>query len=271
MAPFEFRDQLHRPDPAYLSQTAGEAEGNQRLVAFIIGLLAIWLAIDVNVLDIIHGPKCARSSISHYFYEPVAGTFFVMALTFVAAFLLAYRGECKWDARIASVAGVAALLVAFFPTSGAGCHGTEVDLRPDLVVEVIEGQIVPFVFEGSERMYLEIADPDTLVAGAFSQRIHWGAAVILFAVLLYFSAFVFTRVREGIDRVDGVLTRAKKVRNLVYLATSLGMLISFGIILFDETLASLRLPRPVFIGEALALCCFGIAWLVKGRFWLRRL
>lgn len=268
MKPLDARNKIHARNDDYLSLSTDEAAEGQKTVALFIGVLAIGLAAGVNILDIQYGPTCARSSISHYFYEPVAGTFFVMVLSFVAAFLVAYRGENKWDGRLATLAGIAALVVAFMPTSGVGCAG-DVDVRLQVIASVADGRFQTVPFDGAEHLVVRPEVPLVVERAADAWDPHLIAAGILFAILLYFSAIVFTRVRPDVDlNGDGSVKRAKVVRNLIYTGTSLGMLVGFALIGLDEMLReTLGMKRPVFWGEAIGLVCFGVAWLTKGRFW----
>ena len=94
----------------------------------------------------------------------------------------------------------------------------------------------------------------------WEKAVHFGSALALFLVLSYFSLFLFTRS-------GGSPTPEKKIRNRVYTACGVSMLICIGLIglchwrLEDTAVTALK---PVFWLESLALWAFGISWFVKG-------
>jgi len=90
--------------------------------------------------------------------------------------------------------------------------------------------------------------------------VHFGSALALFLVLAYFSLFLFTRSK-------GVPTRRKLVRNAIYRACGVAMLLCIVAIGLSYTLpglAALGPLHPVFWLETLALWAFGLSWFVKG-------
>ncbi|NDV01648.1 hypothetical protein [Pseudoroseicyclus tamaricis] len=262
------RDRMMAPDAAYMAMDAREALHKERATALIIGAIALFLAFGVALIDGLNDYTCRRISISHYYYEPLAGGFFVAALAFTGAFLLRYRGETRLDGALASVAGVAAILVALFPTTNIGClASSEIDFRPAMVLTLEAGELVPAEFDGGTYLgYVDLAD---MLASNTSAVIHSIAAIVLFAILLYFSAWSFTRVRT-VDRKDGApgapVGTAKKVRNGIYVLCSLGILAGFALVGGQDWLREAGwFERPMYLGEAAALASFGVAWLVKSR------
>ncbi|MGR3434530.1 MAG: hypothetical protein ACU0CO_06520 [Shimia sp.] len=267
------------------------ADLKSRAFAAGVGLLALGLAVFVIVLDEWGPNACARASISHYFYEPAAGVFFVWALAFVGTFMLAYEGRPRsWDPFVASAGGIGAFLVALAPTSGFGCleaAGTMLDLRPGMVLpfEALAG--VPSAGAGADEA-LTLTGPVTVDAGAPWKRwVHFAGAAIVLLALLYFAAWAFPRATSDLDRAPGGgLTRTKKLRNAWYYGLAAVMVAGFGLILgdllgaegwvasvsraLDAPLALLGVtvpdgPRPTFHGEMLILGGFGASWLTKGR------
>ena len=262
-------------DVKHLKLEPEQAKKRERFLALFIGILAIGLAFGVQIIDAQYDAFCARDSISHYFYEPRAGTFFVMALTVVAAFLYSYRGEKPLDNYVAGGGAIAALLIAFFPTDGVGCDPAEsgsgfIDLRPAIVVSV-PSDPAP---DGQEQFFDLTPRPDDAApaegtvraefANERSQTIHGRAAVALFIVFLYFSIYAFTRTNAPVDLIPGTdkWTVMKRVRNLAYWACSAVMLgaglIFLGWFPYD-------IPRPIFWAEAIFLAAFGVSWLIKSR------
>ena len=295
-------DQMRTNDAGYMARTTPESDFKERLVACIIGLLALFLAFGVAVLDRVLEPICARASISHYFLEPFAGTFFVMTLTFVGAFMVAYRGENRCDGYFATIGGIGALILAFFPTDGLGCgSGALMDLRPAVVIEVpagfepgdlVEGERYPDeVSPGqlrSEAGLLE--DVELKIGSETTQFWHYVGAGVLFLVLLYFAGLAFPRIDEDDRDATGALKLRKRIRNALYYIFFGFMILGFLMVLFPGTgiaqwLSGLTarliaaLPyaetdfageiRPVYHGELIAFAAFGLSWLLKGRFYLR--
>jgi hypothetical protein len=90
--------------------------------------------------------------------------------------------------------------------------------------------------------------------------VHFSSALALFLVLAFFSLFLFTRS-------EGAPTSRKRMRNAVYRACGIVILLSIAAIgvsyrlldpaVFDEL-------HPVFWLETLALWAFGLSWFVKG-------
>lgn len=260
-------NEMRTIDRAYVSLEVDEQKKRERRLAFWIGVSALGLAPLVLILDNLIGESCLRPSISAYFYEPSAGPFFVALLIFVGAFLIRYRGENIWDGRLATIAAYAAVTVALIPTSISKYCTAEaagIDMRTPLAFNLVEGNAT-----------LRSDLVDSVAAGALSlfsspDSLHFGAAIILLIILFYFAFIAFTRVREGDRGPDGEILYRKRFRNLIYYLASAGMVASFAIMLLYlldiRTEPVLGLPA-VFFGEALALASFGVAWLVKGRFW----
>jgi hypothetical protein len=90
--------------------------------------------------------------------------------------------------------------------------------------------------------------------------LHFGSALGLFLVLAIFCLFLFTQSK-------GVRTPQKTIRNRIYTACGVVILVSIGLIglyhwrLEDTPIAALK---PVFWLESLALWVFGLSWFVKG-------
>ncbi len=92
------------------------------------------------------------------------------------------------------------------------------------------------------------------------RTIHFGSALCLFLVLAYFALFLFTKT-------GGAPTPQKRVRNRVYVACGVTMLVCIAAIgvyfAFLQGTAVSGLD-PVFWLESLALWAFGVSWFVKG-------
>ena len=88
-----------------------------------------------------------------------------------------------------------------------------------------------------------------LLPPAISGAIHNIAAVIFFILLSYNSLFLFTKT-------DGVMTKKKKARNIIYIICGIGMMASFLLIL-------LPIYCSIWLTETVALFFFGISFLTK--------
>jgi len=111
------------PNQFYLDKVMQTSSTKDELLPFVVGILSILLAFLVSALDAAYGVNAARSSISHYFYAPIAGTAFAIILSFIAAFMFAYRGQSAVDGWLTTLGSLGALITAIFPTAGLGIKG----------------------------------------------------------------------------------------------------------------------------------------------------
>ena len=116
------------------------------------------------------------------------------------------------------------------------------------------------------------------VTSPFWNNFHYIAAAVLFAILFYFTLFVFRRVQIEQDVINGQISPHKRRRNRIYfgcaMCITLAMVAIGGATVSEWYLGSL-VPwwegyHLTFVFEAIGLMAFGLAWLVKGRFipWL---
>jgi hypothetical protein len=94
--------------------------------------------------------------------------------------------------------------------------------------------------------------------------IHMAFTVLFFLTLMYFSLILFTKTDP-----EKPPTKRKLQRNTVYKVCGIIMgvciaLISVYVLLPDHLEAVFKPYKPVFWLEAIAICAFGISWLVKG-------
>ena len=83
-----------------------------------------------------------------------------------------------------------------------------------------------------------------------SSKVHAGCAILFFILLAYNSLFRFTKHGK-------IMTKRKKIRNIIYIICGIGMLLSFCILL----LPSFRIR--IWLVETIALFFFGISFLTK--------
>jgi len=135
--PLNFVQMLHflKPSPTHVKKLLFSA--SEERVHLIIGYTAFFLPIllwGVTLADF----ACFPASISHFYYIPIAGDFFVGALIFIGVCMLCvYRVDgprqfMTLDVILIRIAGIAAICVAIFPTRGSGCVSNGETLRPFL-------------------------------------------------------------------------------------------------------------------------------------------
>ena len=95
--------------------------------------------------------------------------------------------------------------------------------------------------------------------------LHFIASGIFFVILAYMSFFLFTKTH-------GKLTRKNKIRNRIYKACGIIMIISVAgipIVRIPSIHESIAFIKPTLILETFALLSFGISWGIKGEFLLK--
>ncbi|WP_370980872.1 hypothetical protein [Agaribacterium sp. ZY112] len=161
---------------------------------------------------------------SHYYHTGMRNVF-VGADVATGVFLLCYRGYGLQDRIVASLAGLSAILVAFFPIA-------------------LEGEF-------SEAMLL-------------ASKIHVAAALLFLLCLAYFCLVLFVRSGEGLElsqkkKRHNLIYRICGI-NIVMVIIAV---ITYGeISAVHEYFAATPF---IFFLELIAFWSFGLAWLVKGR------
>ncbi len=256
--------EINKPvDPLWLQQSEAEALHTQRRRISIVGLIGVTLPALAWLIDSTFNDACFRDSLSHYYYARLSGDLFIMALAFAGAMLVAYRGETPRINRLASIAGIAAFCVAFFPTTAPGCEVGSFTARAFTTVTTD----LPLI-EGTAPGFQSFP---------FVDYIHYASASLLFGMMIYFCWFIFPLVSAAdINPATGQITMIKALRNAIYrlCAVVIGVT-STGLFLYF--LAGLVADVPfwnrlnlTFWCEAIGLMAFGLAWLVKGRFFNTR-
>ncbi len=258
-------------------------------VGYVALFLPVWL-----ILVTIFTETCFNASISHYYFSRIGGDLLVGSLSFIALLLAffysfptdevdGYRKHTKLDIWLAKIAGVSAFLIAFSPTTGSGC--------------LYDGSEVARVFitgaTGSEMFNNTVRDVTGTITydfwASFSRfgspenvpvilrSLHFGAAAVMFLILAYFSYFVFTRSNSSASQMPG---NRKGRRNMWYRGLGIAILLAvlaIGVksaalewLLSPERAAAVEAfwnsLRLTFVFESVALCSFGLSWMIKGRF-----
>lgn len=193
----------------------------------IIGALAVLLPVTLIIAaGFFSNCDTVQPSISAY-YHTGGRDLFVGILCAVGVAMFAYKGYSRYDNFFATVAAVAAICVAFFPTSV--CHP-----MGQCIVDVI----------------------DT----GWKNVVHLLAASTLFIVLAIFCIVIFTITDE--DASHGRL-----LRNKIYYGCGIVILISIIIIALSMNIKGFPQSivgfPVVFFFETVALLAFSMSWLTK--------
>lgn len=207
-------------------------QGNTyRRIRSAIGYMGFFLPIVLMLLSFInYFDTEIRTSISHFYYTNLRDIF-TGVLCAVGFFMIRYKGMgnkvwYKNDNLLTNVAGVMAIVVAFFPT---------------------------FPEEG-DKTFHSIVSVEQHAVGI----IHYAAAATLFTAFSLLSIFVFTIGQEENKDIP------VSILNENYIYKFCGYAILLFIVLI-YILGKLEIKYSTFILEFLALLAFGISWLVKGR------
>ena len=146
-----------------------------------------------------------------------ACTPFMIILGSASFLLISYRGYDKLDDVILTCSGIAGLMICIFP-----CAITEDHVKVGTFL--IDQQV--------------------------SSVIHYIFALIFFGLLAYNSFFLFTKS-------NGEMTPKKQIRNQIYRACGIGMVVSFLILLLP------KFSCQVWLMETIALFFFGVSFLTK--------
>lgn len=179
-------------------------------------------------------PHCSLPpSISHFYYTGL-GTYFTGTLFAVAIFLFFYRMPEKIDRLFAQIAAVCALVVACCPTEPY-CNSC---------LSCTQIAWIPF---------------------PISTQLHYGAALVFFLALAFFSLVLFTKTNPALPT-----TPEKRIRNRVYKICGYTILLCIcGLALQEWPAIASKMPfffgkSTTFVLESIALEAFGISWLIKG-------
>ncbi len=233
-----------------------------------VGFVAIALPIGCLLAALIGliPPDDIQNSISHFYYTPIMGDFFVGCLFFNGILLMFMfhtngRPVTGWS-RLSSTesflmrfAGFAAIMIAVFPTQGpSDSYGDA-----ELLRVFVEGAAGTVVFEIGALGW--IADFPW----------HYIFKILMFVILAYFTTFVFTRDHKtGLDEKPSAPTPNKLRRNVCYHLLGVAiiasiLLIGVGKMGWFGSVNQWDAYNGTFIFEGIALLAFGLAWLIKGR------
>lgn len=224
------------PVPNVHSRTPADPDAVRYIRSYLIlrtavGVLGVALPFALGLVDgvVFDGSPFPRTSLSAYYYSGVR-ELFVGALCAIGVFLITYKvAEVNLDNTLSTVAGVAAVMVALFPTS-----------RPDdaIVLTPLQDKL-----------------GETAVA-----VVHFSSAAVFIAALAAVS-FFFGR-REG-RRPRGPGRRTPRFWRDFHHACAAIIVLALvwcAITYFGEVGPA----RALLYGESVAVFAFGASWLGKG-------
>ncbi|MEP5151514.1 hypothetical protein [Planktotalea sp.] len=234
-----------------------------------IGFIALALPLGCLLAGLIRfiPPSDIQDSISHFYYTPIMGDFFVGCLFFNGILLMfmfhtngrpvsGWKRLSAWESILMRLTGFAAIMIALFPTSGKSDSYGETEL------------LRVFVQGEKGSALFQIGDLSKL--GGLS--LHFVFAAFMFASLAYFTACVFTRDHTTeLGTPESPATPNKLKRNRIYRVLGAAIAISIVAIGLGSTGTLISEKswdafNGTFIFEGVALVAFGLAWLIKGRF-----
>lgn len=267
------------------ARTPSEKLFNQQRLAQFVGLAAIGLPVSM-FLGAQFGLSCFHTSISHFYYSQNLGTVFVGLLFAVFAVVLGYQGQTRLETFFAKLVAVAALGVALFPTSEAGCTDDRFSVRAfaeyglstgqddtDGTPQLLRGDALCPPQTGLENTHGTeancVAQNPRLVLNASSQALHIGSAIALFALLIFHTLVIFPRLDW--PAYGATIPAEKLARNRIYYGLGAGMVCAGAVLLLGkvtnlDNTAWWDAYRITFWMEGAVLILFGISWGIKGKF-----
>ncbi len=201
-----------------------------------VGILAMSIPFIVYLVELLAFNKGLQPSISLYYHTEMKW-FFILALSAIGFFLFFYRGYDDIEDKWAKIAGILAILTAFFPALPKDSNIKIFDVIKEIV------QAVPI---DQKILFSVIAD-----------TVHKVSASGMFLIIAWFSYFRFTKS-------NGELTNEKKIRNNIYRFCGLAMAATILFMFLSMVLKVDLIKNTIFWGEAAALFFFGLSWMVKG-------
>ena len=189
-----------------------------------IGLLGISFPFVLYLGAVMFFQTGIQNSISNYYHTGM-GDVFVGTLCAIGFFLLSYKGYERAD-NVAGVLGcIFAVGVALFPIT-----------------------------------------PENPASGdaRFIGYVHFAFAALFFLTLIYFSLFLFTKTDPSLQTTGRKLQRNKVYKICGYTMSLCIVLVVIYYLLPDAVASPIKVYKPVFWLEAIAVVAFGISWLTKG-------
>ncbi len=271
--PLAPRSDIYQPDSQHTYGSNPDYLLSQKFYASLVGTVALFLPIFMLFWP--WRDACFRDSISHYYYAQFQGAVLVAALAFIGTFLFAYRGQHPRENLYAFFAGLGALGVALFPTTGTGCEDA-LSVSSHLFAELTRAEAgAPLVLTSSDV-------PKMFELFRFTDWFHYASAAVLFAFLGWYCFRVFPRTipslhyastGDGVTMPKAVRMKPQKVaRNAIYYVSGGVIVVSAGAMAVRGIFAATgndpawwNAGNWTFWFEAFALWAFGVSWIVRGR------
>jgi hypothetical protein len=211
----------------------------------IIVYLGNWAFFTHHVASCLMPSSHVPYSLSGYYYTHMrgifTGTFWALGIV-----LVTYKGYDIWDQLITTVAGLAAIGIATFPTQPPAAFLA--------AQRGLCGPLVPIVYNSSSNQ--------TLVG--YGHQI----SLILLLAALFAMALQFRRKGSPAEQAakSSADQRRKRINNRIYLVSAIGILIGgAGAVAQNFMSAAMKAETPwLFWFEIVAIFAFGLAWFVKG-------
>ena len=202
-----------------------------------------------------------QGSMSAYYYSPTMRDVFVASLGAIGLFLILYKGFSSREDRALDIAGVGALIVAFFPT-GLACPKDEVAAFLERARAINEGADVAHATWRAPlaRAFACLSSPERFGA-PWAHYAHYAGAALLFLSIAYVCRETASETLMDLEPA----TIAKFHR--IYRALG-NLLIIAPIVLIAVARIVQRDPKHqiwLFFAEAGAIEVFAWYWLVKSR------
>jgi hypothetical protein len=212
-----------------------------------VGIIGVALPIALLIGGLIFPPL--RYSVSGYYYSAMRNIL-VASLCIMGIFLVTYRGydNSKLDAWVTSIAGLATIGVALFPTSDPAFSPAWVGKwHPYFAAVALAGQALMAL----EFTRTRADDPKT----------GWRAEI-----KLVLKALIFRYTEPHYRELDPAERDRKMTRNKTYSACAwliiVGVVLAFAQNFWPDSVKAQT--QWLFWFESLSIVAFGIAWLVKG-------
>lgn len=206
----------------------------QRRFLGVLGTILPFLVIISRLITT--GSLTTIQSISdcHYYNDYLLFEGIVFA---VGVFLIFYQGYDIKDRWLSTAAGICAIVLVFSPCRLPG--------SVSYFSNVVEGY----------------TSPDLIGRNIFGLPLKITLYVHDIAALGFFG-FLITIITSQFTKGNKPFTKEKKLRNKIYI--SCGILMGIAVVLGGILWNFAGLRYGIFMGEAIGLLCFGIAWLIKG-------
>lgn len=211
------------------------------VIRTVVGVIGILLPIILIIAEafFLKGSVHVRGSLSAYYHSSVQDIF-VGSLCVIGFLLITYMAGMPktWDFWLSSLAGVAVLVVVFFPT-----------WRPDVP------QGAPLC--GSNPVPSGCSGIEQALGEAPTARIHSIAAAV-FILSLAVISFLFAHREKKY--------RDSSLRQRVHIFSGVAILVAVAWVIIGGALKiDIWTLTPLYVGEIISVWAFSVSWLLQGK------